>query len=525
MGGGEDLVGEARRIDRKPACAHRLGARVGGNVDDHRRIAQRPRGEEELFELALRAPRRRPDLETVGEDLCADAAGPVVDGESVPDRVEGPRHGRIVEELERLNRGDLVVINDGELAERLVAVGVHRSRIVGAGREAARIGTGDHGGQIAVHDRIALRHPQDGQSGARVPGRVDRLVVDDRVPIRRRTRGGELQIGVRDLAAVPLRPGRLEDDGAEEPRGQRASISLAAGVGRRAVQHVPALALRIERVLGRAPRGDQAARIRSDVRSIGSDAGHQLHPDHVHAGGARGRLLVESGLTRRRIRREQVLEIDLQAVADVHAQHHRTRPLVGAELHLARRQRRSGDVEQLTVDVERVARDRNDVPPEREDHPLRLDRPEPVPEERLVQRDDVRRDRVRALRASRARRQERQADQTQRNPARLPMSTAMMPVTAVGGLPEVPSRVGHCPLSRGRGWNGQSRGRRVFLALRKARATQARPRQDGRASSEIFVVLAVFPRSVVRFSDARSGSPATRSRRSILLRRTGCAAP
>jgi len=346
--------------------------------------------------------------------------------------VERLRHGRIVEELEGLNRCDFVVIDDGELAERLIAVGVHRSRIVRAGREAACVRTGDQGRQIRAHDRIALGHPQDGKSGSRMPGRIDRLVVDDRVPVGRRAGGGELQIGVRDPAAVPLRPGGLYDDGAEEPGGERTCISLAAGIGCRAVQHVPALALCIERVLRRAPGRHQAARILSDVRSVGSDAGHQLHPDHVHAGGARGRLLVESSLTRRRIRREQVLEIDLQAVADVHAQHHRTRPLVGAELHLARRQRRTGDVEQLAVDVEGVAGDRNDVPPEREDHALRLDRAESVPEERLVQRHHVRGDRVRALRASRARRQERQAEQAQRNPSR------------------VLSRIDHCPLSRGR---------------------------------------------------------------------------
>ena len=115
--------------------------RVGRHVHHHGRVADRPGAEEELLVLALRAVPHRADAEAVGEHLGADAADAVVDGEGVAARCAGcTRACRVVELGERLHGADLVVVDDGELAERLLAVrvgvGVRRE---GRAREAAAV--------------------------------------------------------------------------------------------------------------------------------------------------------------------------------------------------------------------------------------------------------------------------------------------------------------------------------------------------------------------------------------------------
>src|SRR5687768_2836031 len=116
---------------------------IGRDVDDLRRVAYGPRRQEEVFILALSAVGHRADAEPVGENFCTDTAGAVVDSETVLDAVKRVREDGIFEMWESLDGFDLVMVDDGELAERLIAIRLHWVRAVGARRETALVGAGD----------------------------------------------------------------------------------------------------------------------------------------------------------------------------------------------------------------------------------------------------------------------------------------------------------------------------------------------------------------------------------------------
>ncbi len=145
-------------------------------VDDHRRVAVRPRGQEELLVLAVGALTGGPDLEAVGEDLGADAAHAVVDREVVVGGGQGGAELAVgVEVGERLEGPEHLVVDERELAVGLQAVGRRLDLVeggfpgVGVG-EAAGVGTGDDRRQVAVHQLAVLQHVQHRQVGPGVPG-------------------------------------------------------------------------------------------------------------------------------------------------------------------------------------------------------------------------------------------------------------------------------------------------------------------------------------------------------------------
>ena len=298
-----------------------------------------------------------------------------------------PEH-RVVEDRERLHGADLVVVDDGELAERLLAVRQHRVRRMGAVREttgagaAVRIGTDDQGRQVGVHQveggAGALEHRQDRRAGLRVTRRVDGVVVEHRLAGRGVDRlaegvepGREVHVRAGDLAAIEGGARRLDVDRAEKAGRRRAAVAVAAGHGAGGVHHVLAFTLGVEGVGGRAARSDQAAPVRADVGAVVGDRVHGLEADHVDPGLPGRRLL---GVDRRRV--EQVLELDLQAVAHGHAQHHRPWALVLPQHHVAR------DETLTRIDGHHVA-------PQRVDHALGLNCAQAVPEEHLVERHHV----------------------------------------------------------------------------------------------------------------------------------------
>ncbi len=131
FGTGNEIAGAVRRV-----CRH---------VNNHRRIANGPRRQEKLFKQTFGAFRHRSDSESVGKNLGADAAGAVVDRESVANTVQSKRQRvwrsvrlRLLKLRKRLHSFDLVVIHDGEFAERLIAIGFDWIRTIGACREIVR---------------------------------------------------------------------------------------------------------------------------------------------------------------------------------------------------------------------------------------------------------------------------------------------------------------------------------------------------------------------------------------------------
>ena len=278
------------------------------------------------------------------------------------------------------------MIDDGELAERLEAVGVgvvrpqrRRLFVRRLVREGLRLrrqlrqprvrrtAAGDHRRQVAVHQlavpahplvdrlpgqRLAAHHVEDRQVRARIAGRVERLVVHHRQAARRAARAvqrvGEHGVGARHaevllvhLATIELRlpvlveapPARLDVDRAEEPLGERAAVA-AAGKRRPVVggvvEQVGALVLG-EELGGRGrSRRHQARAVGADVRGIVLRPLHPVEPLHVHPGDpGRGLRQPRRRGSRDRLRVQQVGEVDLQAVPLVGAQHQRPRPLEG----------------------------------------------------------------------------------------------------------------------------------------------------------------------------------------------------
>jgi hypothetical protein len=125
---------------------------------------------------------------------------------------------------------------------------------------------------------------------------------------------------VRELRAVPLGPARLDVDRAEQARRNLPAVALGRRRRGGAKQQVRALAhlpVGVERVGDALAGVDEAARPRlvfADVRAVVVDRVDELEAGDVDGGGARRGLIVVAHFGR-----EQVLEVDLQAVADVHA--------------------------------------------------------------------------------------------------------------------------------------------------------------------------------------------------------------
>ena len=61
---------------------------VRGSINQHCRIADRPRAQEKLFKLAIDAIAHRTDADAVGVNFCADAARAVVDRETHRHRLQ-----------------------------------------------------------------------------------------------------------------------------------------------------------------------------------------------------------------------------------------------------------------------------------------------------------------------------------------------------------------------------------------------------------------------------------------------------
>ena len=215
--------------------------RIGRHIDDHGRIADCPRGKEELFEFALHAVRltrsrragRRAEIQTIGQDLRADAAGPIVDRELVLARPESQvplihrRRVGIVVVRKCLHRFEHFVIVDRKFAEGLGAIRLGGDRVefrlsvvdevslVRPRNDCGKVGVIGHrlctcvDGAIRTARRLR-DHRQDRLAGeVRIGGGITRQVVDQwRSTLTARLRHlGE--IVVRDLTAVNLRAGRL----------------------------------------------------------------------------------------------------------------------------------------------------------------------------------------------------------------------------------------------------------------------------------------------------------------------------
>ena len=87
----------------------------------------------------------------------------------------------IVELRERLHRLDFIVVNNGEFAERSVAIGFGRIRPVSTGWKASFVGPGDDGVQIGMHDRVDVEYLDDRLAGLGMACRIYRVVIDHRL--------------------------------------------------------------------------------------------------------------------------------------------------------------------------------------------------------------------------------------------------------------------------------------------------------------------------------------------------------
>ncbi len=213
-----------------------------------------------------------------------------------------------------------------------------------------RLRPGDDGVDLVVNDLAGLDEVQDRRSGEGMVCGVDGIVVEDRMPVRRRAVGipdavavgvgerlrgipnavpigidenfagvegtvsvgiGELlgdwieyaitvqvvealrrrckvHVGAADLAAVPLGTRRFDVQHAEQPGGDGAAASLAALV-RTAGDDVGPLLLGQVGVGGLPTRGHEARRILADLRGVATDPG--LHALDVQPGGTGDGLL------------------------------------------------------------------------------------------------------------------------------------------------------------------------------------------------------------------------------------------
>src|ERR1041385_2977101 len=240
-----------------------LVSRVGRYVRNLRRIADGPRRQEELFILALGAIEHWSNAEAVGQNLGADTGGAVVDRELVFDAVQRVTENGIVKLRKRLHVLNFIVIDHGELAERLVAIrggGVGR---IGAGWEASFGGASDDGVQVGVNDRIDIEHLQDRLPSLGMSHRVHSVVIDDRLTARSRAGFGQVEIRCGYLRAIPLGAFLFDVDAAEQTFGECASIAFATGRSGRAVHQVVSFTRCVEGVDGRTARSDRLHLLRN----------------------------------------------------------------------------------------------------------------------------------------------------------------------------------------------------------------------------------------------------------------------
>src|SRR5262245_35899570 len=174
-----------------------LKADIRWNVNHHRGIAERPRGQEKLFVLAVVAGKHWADAQPVGEDLRSDATSSVVDREAILHAVERMLENRIIVEAgESLDREYLIVENDGEFTEWLFARAdgqpgrlrhpdVRLQGWVGRKcplREIIATGARNDGVEIGAYDLVALQHLQDRGARLRMASWIDSVVVQQWLP-------------------------------------------------------------------------------------------------------------------------------------------------------------------------------------------------------------------------------------------------------------------------------------------------------------------------------------------------------
>ena len=212
-----------------------LFVRIRRHVDNLRRVTDRPRRQEKLFKQTFSAFRHRTNTKAVGKNLGADTAGAVVDRKGVANTVEGERErvfltvDLVVELRKSLDGLDLVVIDDCEFTERLVAIGLDRVRTIRTCRKISAIRTGDDRVQIRMHDVVVgVEHLEDRRSGgSRAVYWINRVVIEDWMSTGRlhRCSVGVLLCSEREvffgyLAAIPLSTTRLDVDRAKQAHRQ-----------------------------------------------------------------------------------------------------------------------------------------------------------------------------------------------------------------------------------------------------------------------------------------------------------------
>ena len=85
MGGVRERFGCISFDRNRPALVE---SKIGGHIDDHRRIADRVRGQKKLLSRTTQAIVHRPDAETIGDHFRSDTAGSVIDHKNIADRFE-----------------------------------------------------------------------------------------------------------------------------------------------------------------------------------------------------------------------------------------------------------------------------------------------------------------------------------------------------------------------------------------------------------------------------------------------------
>ena len=370
-------------LEREILQLRRCAGRVGRHIDHQRRIADRPRAQEKFLELALRAIRRRTHADAIRQHFGRDAADAVIDRERIRAGIVA-RHlavGRVHEIRKRLHHILRLVIHHRHFAERLAALGQHRIVARAAG-ELAAIRAGDDRGQIGVDDAaLAIEHAQNRRARMRVAEREHGVVIDLRMTIRHRAARGELEVGLRHLAAIPLAAARLHGDHAEQAGGELHRVEvvvLRGGAG----EQVGAFFLREQAIHDGHAGRDEAAHLAISDQRILADPGAIVGDafDRLQAGG------MDRCIARHRLHRifllriEQVGECDLEAAAGIDTQHHRARTFVRSQHHLAGAQ------------IAVVGIGRNHVRPQRENFAIGARGAEPVDLKRLIQRDHIRLD-------------------------------------------------------------------------------------------------------------------------------------
>ena len=310
--------------------------RIGRIVDHHGRVAHRPRRQEELLEFAFDTGRlgrtRRSgiwsDVHPVGQNLAADAARTVVDGEIVLPGAErvGISSVRLCDVVvdEGLHGVDNLVIDDRKFAEGLPPVGRRGNRIElrSVCREVPLVRSRDERGQVRVirrersrlhdaltvdHSRRLRNHLQDRPAGLRRVRSRGRRVVG-RIPLRvsnhrllQRGRGGSRRrkphVGGRHLAAIELRAGRFHIYSAEKTGSQlAAALGATAGHRRGGVGEERPDLRRVERV-GEAISGlaiwcgrNKTGLVQARKRAVVLDASNDLHTAGVKRNVRRRRL-------------------------------------------------------------------------------------------------------------------------------------------------------------------------------------------------------------------------------------------